>query len=77
MPRIRPRDRGEALAERIFRPHRVKIPNAEFARIAKCSPGTVSNYKNGRTPIPLEVAIDAANATGMTDEEWIQLRRLK
>ena len=77
MPRITPLGREGKLAEKIFRPHRLKISNTEYARIAHCSPGTVSNYRRGHTPIPLQVAIDAANAAGMSDEEWVELRRIK
>lgn len=77
MPRLRARDRTEELARMILTPYRAKITDAEYARITGTTSATIGNYRKARTKIPLEVAIDAANASGMTDEEWLQLRRIK
>ena len=77
MPRIRPYTRADTLRKILFERTRVRIPVTEIARVIGKCPQTARNYIDRPETMPLEAVITYANAVGMTDEEWLQLKRIR
>lgn len=77
MPKLQPRDKSEALGRLIWNRTAAAIPAAEYARRTGRTAQTILNHKRHPESMKALDLIAYANASGMTDEEWIQLRGIK
>ena len=68
-------DRRNWLRAIMFDRFGFQLRSTDIAKILGVSVSTATRKKMDPTLLTLEEAIDIANATGMTDEEWGQLRR--
>lgn len=76
MPRLRPITRSDRLRHILFERTQVRIPVTEIARvIGKCRQ-TARNYIDKPETMTIECLALYANAAGITDEEWLAIRRL-
>ena len=77
MPRLRPLTRADTFRRILFERTKIRIPAAEIARVIGKCPQTARNYINDPETMPLDAVVRYANAVGMTDEEWTELRKVR
>lgn len=74
MPRIHARSRSEALYRMLFERNRFRVPNSQIAKLLGKANTTIANWKADPEKMPFGAVITYADAVGMSDEEWRQLR---
>ena len=68
------KNRERAITSKIFYRLGCRIPDAQIAHLTGKNAKTIGNYRRKVETMPLMTAIAIANATGMSDEDWIALR---
>ena len=77
MPRLRPLTNADRFRRILFERTTAQFAVSEIARIIGKCPQTARNYINRPETMPLGALIRYANGVGMSDEEFLQLRKIR
>ena len=67
----------DELVRKLFFGSRLKPVNmAALSRKTRINHSTIKNWKRKPSTIPIQKAARIANAQGMSDEDWIKIRRV-